>query len=125
MKKCDTYLTIGHKTQVDIIDTVTRSLGVGAWKRAAVCADLSPIMIRGLEPNLRRIKLPNREKSLCFPIDVRHWILRKMAFSYRGLRTFVVLPRTDTYWSKSVVEVECELVCVSRCSAARISSTLS
>src|SRR5579859_5004363 len=31
-------------------------------------------MIRGLEPNLRRIKLPNREKSLCFPIDVRHRI---------------------------------------------------
>src|SRR5579859_2746139 len=68
---------------------------VGMWKQAAVCTDLSPIMIRGLEPNLRRVKLPNREKSLCFLIDVHHRILRKMAFSYRGLRTFAVLSWTD------------------------------
>src|SRR5579859_941936 len=38
-----------------LIDTVTRSLVLvrGSELRAAVCADLSPIMIRGLEPNLR------------------------------------------------------------------------
>jgi len=52
MQKCDTRLAIGRETQVDIIDAVMRSLGL--VRGSAVCADLSPIMIRGLEPNYRR-----------------------------------------------------------------------
>jgi hypothetical protein len=34
-------------------------------------------------------------------------------------------PLMETYRSKSMVDVECILVCVKRCSATRISSTLS
>src|SRR5579859_176732 len=41
MKKCDTRLTIGHETQVDIIDTVTRSLGFVCGTSSSLCRSIS------------------------------------------------------------------------------------
>src|SRR5579859_7029225 len=93
-----------------------------------VCVDLSPITIRGLLPlllNFRRIKLPKSKKSLCFPIEVLHLIFRKIGFLWRGPRTLTTSLRTETYQSKSVVDIECILASVRHCSTARILLTLS
>src|SRR5947207_15297299 len=72
-----THLTTRHEIQVDVIGTVVRIFVWVHGNEKIVFKDLSPSTIKGLGPNLRRIRFPKKDISRCFPIDVRQRIFRK------------------------------------------------
>src|SRR5262245_15784134 len=74
------YMHARFATRVDIIDTLADTLGWYVETNGSVRRFISHNYQR-IGATLRGIKLLNKEKSLCFPINVRHRTLRKMAFS--------------------------------------------